>query len=952
MTGSSINMLNGLGSHFCHWAPAMLIQSSILIALLLAADLLLRKRLRATVRYCIWMLVFVKLVLPPTFHLPTGIGQWLGRHLPPDPTVMRMSHSAPIDSAVDPIIVTPPADSVEFAAPVVSRAPETLTQNASAPAPETPRLPGLTWQGLLLLAWLAGVLLLVAFVIKRVLMIRGYVIRSRPAKGLVIQLLNECRAQLRIHRTVELRITPKDTSPAAYGLLRPRILLSASALSRLSGDRLRTILIHELAHIKRGDLWVNLAQSMLQVIYFYNPLLWLANTVVRRVREQAVDEMVLVSLGNEPEDYSSTLVDIAELAFPRPSLGLQLIGVVESRKALAQRVKHIMTRPVPRTAKLGVIGLAALVLIAAVLLPMAGAAPNEANTNADAAEEQRVRELVYVLRNSVVFSRADQWASAIQELKEIGEAAVPELAAELDRTERNATIRMLAFALRAIDDPRAVPALIRALPKSVATGSDCMLPVSDPNLWQFIARHQIGGQDRQRPSARGLYFGIGRPVREVTSALEKITGHSEGHEHYHAHDSNDKKISAHVYETTPEIVARQKDYRQAAAERWQAWWDEHWSEFVSEEEIIPPAADGQEDLVEGAGVARFGVPFPSGKGVKLGPVTELLVPPETFRDAKAFLDLETGRQFFNRQGALPQNRFDFAKWCTQVGVDVWVSRSRYEGKPLFKLYGWNMHTWQIENSRWDSFENEVASASRIELPTEGPRDDFRNIDPATDEYHHRKRPVTFLFTTVSGGSGIIQIDGPTDDPNGVLIRYRMIVKPDYAAGSERHEPVIYRPELGGVGYFGPVIERVVGWAASDSDSALDMDTGQLSVPPAEIRYPPLSKELSAWLEDKGMDVIAVSSPGEKLSTLTTFDMKAVYVSAASWNSITPRETAEMLWLTERKESSRMRWHGSSPETYPMFFLFQTREGGQGLIEIAGPAEYPQGIRIRYRILEK
>jgi peroxiredoxin len=132
-------------------------------------------------------------------------------------------------------------------------------------------------------------------------------------------------------------------------------------------------LIHELAHIKRADLWVNLAQSALQVVYFYNPLLWLANAIVRRVREQAVDEMVLVSLGNEPRDYSSTLVDIAELAFPRPSLGLQLIGVVESRKALAQRVKHIMTRPIPKTTRLGVIGLAAVAVVAAVLLPMARA---------------------------------------------------------------------------------------------------------------------------------------------------------------------------------------------------------------------------------------------------------------------------------------------------------------------------------------------------------------------------------------------------------------------------------------------------------------------------------------------------------------------------------------------------------------------------------------------------
>ena len=74
-------------------------------------------------------------------------------------------------------------------------------------------------------------------------------------------------------------------------------------------------MIHELTHIKRGDLWVNLVQTIVQVVYFYNPFVWLANVIVRRIREQAVDEMVLVALGTEAKSYSNTLIDIAEMAF-------------------------------------------------------------------------------------------------------------------------------------------------------------------------------------------------------------------------------------------------------------------------------------------------------------------------------------------------------------------------------------------------------------------------------------------------------------------------------------------------------------------------------------------------------------------------------------------------------------------------------------------------------------
>jgi len=953
MIGSCISILNDVGSGFCHYAAAMLIQSSILIALLLVVDLFLRKRVRAVVRYWLWMLVFVKLILPPTLYLPTGVGCWFGDYLSTNSTVMAMPEPTSRCTAGyalgDAPTAPPPVALVESVEAPIPVSPKTLTDTGAPAIVRSAPLPALTWQAALFLAWLGGISVLGVFVIRRVLVIRGYVVRGEHAQGSLTGLLNECRHRLGIRRTVELRITHQDISPAAYGVFRPKILLSASALGSLSPDRLRTILIHELAHIKRGDLWMNLTQSALQVVYFYNPLVWLANAIVRQVREQAVDEMVLVCLGNKPADYSSTLVDIAELALPHPSAGLQLIGVVESKKALAQRVRHIMTRPIPKTARLGIIGLAAIVLIAAVFLPMArakkAAAISEVNANVDVPEQQRVRELIYVLRNSAGFSRIDQWASAIRELAEIGEAAVPELTAELDRTERDPAIRAIAFTLRAINDPRAAPALIRALAKSRADGSDCGVAPEDPNLLEFMALHQI---DRDRRMPPELGFDYGRSVREVTAALEKITGHSEGHEHFHAHDSNDNRITG-MYDVTPEIAERQERYRQAVAERWQLWWDEHWSEFLSEKEPIPPAAERGEDLVDAAGAARFGVPFPSGQGVLLSPVRELVLAPTTFRDAKAFLDLETGRQFFSREGALPENRFDFAKWCTQTGVDIWIGTSRFEGKPLFKPDGWNMHTWQVDNSRWDSFEEEVANASRIELPTRGPRGDFLNVDPVTGEFHHRDRPVTFLFTTAAGGSGIIQIDGPTDDPSGVLIRYRMIEKPGEAAAG-RPEPILYAPKFTNAGSVRPVIERVVLSATNASDSALDLDTGKLSSPPAAIRYPSLSKRL---LEETGIDVIALPDANGTLHTLTTFDMKVMSVSPQLYNSPNPRKVCEMLWLSKSAEQSGMYVGGGTiPDKFPVFFLFETREGGQGLLEIAGLTDQPRGIRIRYRMIDK
>jgi len=68
-----IHSLNDLGANFAGFALAMLVQSSLVIVALFLLDLLLRRKVRAVVRYPLWLLLLVKLVLPPSFAAPTGL---------------------------------------------------------------------------------------------------------------------------------------------------------------------------------------------------------------------------------------------------------------------------------------------------------------------------------------------------------------------------------------------------------------------------------------------------------------------------------------------------------------------------------------------------------------------------------------------------------------------------------------------------------------------------------------------------------------------------------------------------------------------------------------------------------------------------------------------------------------------------------------------------------------
>jgi hypothetical protein len=154
------------------------------------------------------------------------------------------------------------------------------------------------------------------------------------------------------------------------GFARPVILLPTVLPPGLGPEGLRTILTHELAHIKRCDPWVSLAQTVLQVVYFWHPLVWAANTRLRDLRELAVDETVVVTLRSQAQCYTDTLIDIAEMAFRKPAFSSRLIGIAESRKSLERRITHMSNRRLFQRPSLGLSGLLTIVAIGAVLVPM------------------------------------------------------------------------------------------------------------------------------------------------------------------------------------------------------------------------------------------------------------------------------------------------------------------------------------------------------------------------------------------------------------------------------------------------------------------------------------------------------------------------------------------------------------------------------------------------------
>ncbi|MCX6903341.1 MAG: M48 family metalloprotease, partial [Verrucomicrobia bacterium] len=362
-----IESLNAWGGRFAQFAWPMLVQSTWVMGVLLGLNWVLARRVRAVFRYALLMLVLVKLVLPPSLAFPTGLGYWLW----PEPPRQTSN---------------PRVTSVTLAAGQSRGALEANAFPSGVAAVPTnearPRL-ALGWPAVLLLGWLAGLAALTACWVRRTCQVARLTTKAnsisppkteaQAAPPALLELLQSSCVQLQVRGPVQLRLSEHPASPAVCGLARPVILVPKLLVERLSAAQWRAVLLHELGHIKRGDLWVSHVQTLLQIFYWYNPFLWLANAVIRRVREQAVDELVMVAMRETEDVYPATLLEVAKLAFLRHGSRLGLVGITESKRGLTERLQQMLNKPIPRSARLGWVGAMTILAVAAIVLPMAKA---------------------------------------------------------------------------------------------------------------------------------------------------------------------------------------------------------------------------------------------------------------------------------------------------------------------------------------------------------------------------------------------------------------------------------------------------------------------------------------------------------------------------------------------------------------------------------------------------
>ena len=134
--------------------------------------------------------------------------------------------------------------------------------------------------------------------------------------------------------------SPVARESLVTGFLRPMVLLPTAWLVEMPPAMLEAVIAHELAHIRRFDLWVNLFQRFLETLLFYHPAVWWLSRRVRQAREMCCDELAAAATG-ERVVYASAL-ELAARKRLVPARSFLEVALGVTRMTLLERVRNVL----------------------------------------------------------------------------------------------------------------------------------------------------------------------------------------------------------------------------------------------------------------------------------------------------------------------------------------------------------------------------------------------------------------------------------------------------------------------------------------------------------------------------------------------------------------------------------------------------------------------------------
>jgi beta-lactamase regulating signal transducer with metallopeptidase domain len=361
------------------------IQNSLVIAVLALAVMVICRlgRLRPAIEHALWLVLFLKFLLPPVVAWPWVVGDWIPSKRQETsvasstmqerdfvPLVHRDDLSEPSSDEVADFAsklfitgqglseVVPATDTTDVSSSHVAETETVVSRSTN----------GIVWPSLILAIWLSGVVGVALWQVGRIRRIRRLLRDSRPAPCWLVERV------VGLARTIGVRPPPTLVaagidSPCLWCFGRP-VLVWPEALAHTECQEVwQGVIAHELAHLRRRDHWIAWPELLAGCLWWFNPLFWFVRRRLRASAELACDAWVVATVPGDQRAYAESLVEVTRMAI-RPSASARLPAPVlgasmGARRSLERRLTMILSQPRPcRISRLGLIGTCVLALFA------------------------------------------------------------------------------------------------------------------------------------------------------------------------------------------------------------------------------------------------------------------------------------------------------------------------------------------------------------------------------------------------------------------------------------------------------------------------------------------------------------------------------------------------------------------------------------------------------------
>ncbi|MFT5873041.1 MAG: bla regulator protein BlaR1 [Clostridium sp.] len=356
------------------WVMYSSILASVLSLIILIFKLLLKNKLGVRWHYAIWLILIIRLLIP---YGPQSSVSVFNLFKTESGNIIKMSESANYKETYG------ISDYNQVSVVNSKNIKQDVIAKNDIKASESP-----IYLKLISIVWLLTVLILAVYSIVMTMKLKGKLKNEHKCKNEeVIALLLQCKNKFNLKSNITIVNTNLIKIPCILGFIKPKLLLPIGIENYVNINELEFIILHELAHVKRLDIIISCTAGALQIIHWFNPIIWYSFYKMRNDKELACDALALSHVNPDQYiNYGKTIIKLLESYKKVPKVyGMSCI--INDKSQIKRRITMISLFK-KNSYKWSIIPIVALVLMGGVLLTNAKSKPvlagNKNNQNLEA----------------------------------------------------------------------------------------------------------------------------------------------------------------------------------------------------------------------------------------------------------------------------------------------------------------------------------------------------------------------------------------------------------------------------------------------------------------------------------------------------------------------------------------------------------------------------------------